>query len=1810
MNELRSILRLGIANRGEPAMRCLRAVKALRAEEGSRIEAVAFYTEVDRDAPFVRHADLAVALPPALHPVAAYLDHDALLAALLSAGCDAVWPGWGFVAEDPEFADRVVEAGHVFLGPRGDTMRALGDKIAAKRLAEAAKVPVAPWSGEAVADEEMAAKHADRIGYPLFVKASAGGGGRGIRIVESRLALAAALRAAANEDRAAFGDDRVFLERKVEKGRHVEVQIAADRHGRVLALGTRDCSVQRRHQKLLEEAPPAGLTRDLLARLESCSVELATRVGYEGVGTVEFLVAAGDVYFLEMNPRLQVEHGITEEVTGVDLVRLQIQIARGEPLPEEAPACRGVAMEARVCAEDPDAGFLPAPGRVTRFEPVLGPRLRIDTGIAAGTSIPAEFDSLVAKVIAWGETRGEARARLACAVRDLELVIEGGASNRGLLLEVLDSEDFRRGEIDTGWLDRFTAKPREGDTLAAEALVVAAILRYQRRRHAARLNFFADPASASPERVHASVGQQLELVHAGASYAVQVQALGAWRYRVSQAGRAVSATLRVEGANAARLELAGRTLRVLYDATEAGVRLEVDGRVHRFGWQGAGEVLAGTPAVVVAVHVAAGERVEAGQALGLLEAMKTEIAFHAPVGGTVREVCVRRGQQVSAGDVLLRLDALDSKVNGAGQRVTLWCESDLLTPQLVREEIRRVLLGYDADAERAARLIAFLEAPLGEDTPVAELDELLALRHELVLFADVEQLFLRTPRASFSGEIEPSNAARLRMYVRRMRAGGAGIAEEFLQLLRTALAYYGVTDLTPGDDLERAVLRLFASQRAPALRRRLVLGIVRRLTTLAQAGRRPGEDAKVADALDRIGAMRGLVPDVLADATVEARHALFQEPMIEQEAARAMLELEAWLSASEPAAPLDAVLARVAAAPREVFESVGRWLSHRDPRRRSIALSTHLRRVYDCAPVREHSTKIRAGFDVDRLELADGRLILGSTVGLTALHEGIECLLAAAREQGPAAALELLVPCEDPSAAGRFVHAAAPLLPEQLGATRLTLSFLGEDGRAEHWSFGCDGARTQPIEGLHGMHPELAARLDLGRLAGFELERIDARDGLVAFHGRSREIPEDERIFLLAGVRVMAPGADPGYLDVGAFERGFHEATRRLRSILLVRDPARRLQWTRVSLFVTPAVRVEAGLVERLVRRLEPATHHLGLEKVVVRLLLQETRGAAARPMELVISDPTGSHMELEARTPHADALRPASAYERKVVEARRRRLVYPYEILRMLTAPEAAPFEEWDLDPTAPVMTARAVAARPPGENDSGIVFGVLSTPTPSVPEGLRRVLVLSDPTRGMGSLAAPECDRIVAAIDLAERIGLPVEWVPVSSGARIALDSGTENLDATARVVRRIVRFTDAGGTIHVIVHGVNVGAQSYFGALATMGMRTRGVLIMTPGASLVLTGRAALEASGSVAAEDETEIGGYERVMGPNGEAQYYARDLGEAFRILARHYELTYVVPGEHAPRRRTTSDPTDRSILPHPYSAEDGEPFRRVGEIFEAAHNPDRKRPFAMRAVMGAVIDQDGGHLERWRGWVGAETAIVWDARIGGFAVSLLGIESRNLPREGYRPIDGPSTWSGGTLFPLAAKKIARALNAASGSRPAVILANLSGFDGSPESMRKLQLEYGAEIARAVVRFEGPLLFIVVSRYDGGAYVLFSRSLNPGLRAAALEGSYASVIGGGPAASVVLAREVRARAEADPRVDVLRRALGSDASPEQREAFERALADVRLEQQAELAAEFDAVHTVERALAVGSLETILPVPELRPWIVRLLEEQSA
>ena len=825
-------------------------------------------------------------------------------------------------------------------------------------------------------------------------------------------------------------------------------------------------------------------------------------------------------------------------------------------------------------------------------------------------------------------------------------------------------------------------------------------------------------------------------------------------------------------------------------------------------------------------------------------------------------------------------------------------------------------------------------------------------------------------------------------------------------------------------------------------------------------------------------------------------------------------------------------------------------------------------------------------------------------------------LAAVGAELGPAApgvADVYLTAGPGPDEARRaFIAATLAAVPLPAGLRRVTVSVPTAPLRMSRSTFERhgDGFRENPI--LRDLHPMIAERLQLWRLSEFSLRRLPAPEDIYLFEATARANPDDRRLVALAEVRDLTPLRDGAgsVTAIPALEQVLDSCLDGMRRAMADFASPDLPQWNRIVLHAWPPIELDRDALLSIVRGLAPRTGDIGLEQVGVQGRIQTPDGL--REVRLRMARPPGQGLTFEVTPPPQTPLKPLDGYAQLVMRAQRRHTVYPYELIPLLLGPPgelrpppgrsavAAEFREHDLGPDG---TAQVVARRY-GENTSGIVFGTVTTPTSRYPEGMTRVVILGDPTKSLGSLAEPECRRILAAIDLADSLGAPVEWFAVSSGAKIAMDSGTENMDWVARVLRRLVELTEAGGEVNVVVAGINVGAQPYWNAEATMLMHTRGILVMTPDSAMVLTGKQALEYSGGVAAEDNFGIGGYDRIMGPNGQAQYWAADLAQAARILLAHYDYAYVAPGERFARRAVTEDPVDRDVRLSPHDSADSD-FTTVGEIFSPAANAERKKPFDIRSLMRAVIDSDCNPLERWAGMVDADTAVVYDAFLGGYAVTMIGIESRPMPRLGLPPTDGPKSWSGGTLFPMSSKKVARGINAASGNRPVVVLANLSGFDGSPESLRQLQLEYGAEIGRAVVNFDGPIVFCVVSRYHGGAFVVFSSVLNEGLEVAAVEGSFASVIGGGPAAAVVFGGEVRKRTEADPRlIDLAARiAVASDGDGARlRAELEQLRSTVHAEKQAEVAVEFDRVHSIERARDVGSVDVIVAPGRLRPYLV--------
>ncbi len=526
----------------------------------------------------------------------------------------------------------------------------------------------------------------------------------------------------------------------------------------------------------------------------------------------------------------------------------------------------------------------------------------------------------------------------------------------------------------------------------------------------------------------------------------------------------------------------------------------------------------------------------------------------------------------------------------------------------------------------------------------------------------------------------------------------------------------------------------------------------------------------------------------------------------------------------------------------------------------------------------------------------------------------------------------------------------------------------------------------------------------------------------------------------------------------------------------------------------------------------------------------------------------------------------------------------------RLGPAARSGTFVEYDLAET-PAMFAtpkpgdRLVRTDDPvfggaHERSCGVMVGVMTHVVDGHPDGVSRVWIGGDPSRSMGAVAEAECRRILAAIDLAERLGVPLEWVAISAGARIAWDSGTENMDWCAAVVARLVTFTQAGGQVVVIVSGINVGAQSYWNAEATMLGHHQGMLVMLPDQAMVLTGKRALALAGGGTHATDAHIGGYDAVMGPNGQAHHKAATMVDAYRMVFSHHSL--------CTRRRdgaqavvASSDPVTRDITRDRYT--DAEPFGTIGEILDKRTHPGRKQAFGMRPVMGSVVDRDAPVLERWTDMADARGAIAWDSRIGGTPVSVIGIEARPVQAD-----TGDHWLSASTLHPEGSRKVAKAINAASGNRPVVVLASLSGFDGSARSMQGRQLEFGAEIARAVTNFEGPLVVVVLGRFHGGAYVVFSKALNPSVRIVALDGAFVSVIGGDAAAGAVFAGELKKREAASMAEDPTQDPVA-----------------VHRRERAALARKFDQVHDVRRAEQVGSIDEVVDPHEVRAVVARLI-----
>jgi 3-methylcrotonyl-CoA carboxylase alpha subunit len=659
--------KLLIANRGEIACRVIRTARRMG------IRTVAVYSDADAHALHVAAADEAYCIGPA-PAKESYLRGDAILAVAKESGAQAIHPGYGFLSENDGFAESCAKAGVAFIGPPAAAIRAMGSKSAAKTIMQKAKVPLVPGYHGEKQDPAHLQTQADKVGYPLLIKASAGGGGKGMRIVEQSGDFAAALASCKREAAAAFGDDVVLLERYLRRPRHIEIQVFADRHGNCVHLFERDCSVQRRHQKVLEEAPAPGLDAGRRAEMGAAAVAAAKAIGYVGAGTVEFIAdPSGTFHFMEMNTRLQVEHPVTEMITGQDLVEWQIRVAAGEPLPlaQDGLAIDGHALEARIYAEDPERDFLPATGTIAHLAtPEPDRRVRIDTGVRAGDTISPHYDPMIAKLIVWGPDRASALASMRAALGEFEVV--GLTTNVAFLARLIASEAFASADLDTGLIERnratlFPPAMPAGD----EVLALATLDELQRLEAAARAHAAASADPHSPwgdcdgwrlneDNHHVFVFREGERQ---AAVTVHYRR-GAFEFELPHGRRTVAgersgAVLRAwldDRAISARVVRSDRTIDIFQGAERHTLELHDPGLHELDAGGAAGGLAAPMPGKIIAVLVEAGATVAKGTPLLILEAMKMEHTIKAPAGGTVRELLYGVGEQVEEGAELLAFE--------------------------------------------------------------------------------------------------------------------------------------------------------------------------------------------------------------------------------------------------------------------------------------------------------------------------------------------------------------------------------------------------------------------------------------------------------------------------------------------------------------------------------------------------------------------------------------------------------------------------------------------------------------------------------------------------------------------------------------------------------------------------------------------------------------------------------------------------------------------------------------------------------------------------------------------------------------------------------------------------------------------------------------------------------------------------------------------------------------------------------------------------------------------------------------------------
>ncbi len=1804
--------RIGILNRGEAALRFIRAVKEYNDIHNTTLTTVALYIDKEENAPFVKQADFCLALSSLpLFPgkqQSPYLDHQLMLQALKIADCQSVWVGWGFVSEDADFVKLMEDSYINFMGPSSESMALLGDKIAAKELADQAEVPILPWSRGSVKTLNDAEEISEKLGYPVIVKASNAGGGRGIRFVRTPEELETQYNSAKEETIRITGNDVVFIELLVERGRHLEVQVLSDSHGHINTFGARDCSAQRKNQKIIEETPPPGLSDKIIKAMESAASRLIKAAGYVGAGTVEYLYDLNrkEFYFMEVNTRLQVEHPITETLYQMDLVKGQIDVAMGKECDLSACLPSGAVMEVRLNAEDPAKNFSPSPGLVTLLTQPSGAGIRVDFGIEQGSIIPSDFDSMVGKIIAFAPTRREAISRLKRALHELTIAIENGTTNKAFLLELLNRKEIVKGGIHTGFVEELIEKKvNKTDREKLEVALIAGALN-QHYLHYKKdfINFKQQLIRiGSPRNLPDNLGYEVTLAAEGNSYTFKVKQHGDNYYELEWENKKISCRSMIND-NRGVLLYKEKRYNILLIPRGDQLQCEIDGYPVLLESDSGGWVRSPSPAIILSMNCTVGQEIKKGDVLGILEAMKMEMLLEAPADGLVREIKISSGEQVSAGQPLILMESGEQAEESDDPSVPpIKWKKTLLEDEQKFKSLKRELLGTFLGYDHRENLVDLLdEICIHEDL------------YELFITAleynnNIERLF-QSVEVDTTGFTRPlTYQEMLSHYFRSDGDRVKGLPEEFINHLMIAIDCYYVPELSEDERQNHALFHIFKSHAAMPSKEILLKEILYRMQNYPLPD---DQQKRFTDAVNETISLTMVHSNSIVDM---ALHLLYvkinriKSRMRDENYADEICSLVEKIHITKEDR-IERKISELADSPASIIRDLINLIMEDDAQKLNISLKilgAHFNRDrkikesrileekgYSVSHVvtekngseRHSLTAVVSGFD--KLK----SLPIGKWIKATG-SDHVE-LTIVIKTYGSEVEKDKLINLIDKKAGPYLKFVSIGIYPENAVY----------DFRTYQW-----GETWDEINLRRGFSPLQFRELRVFRLKDFDTSILYKSEYVTLLEVKSRANERDIRLFAYSSISVseIVLSTSGRIKQLIEFESALTEAAYAMRAVQAKHKY--RLQWNRVIIHNRSLLNLRLPQMKHLEKKFVKMASGLGMQRLVFYTRRIKRNEREVRDLELIFSHVSQEQYSVSGRKPSEEPLKALDKYTSSVIRARRRNVIYPYEFIKMITfagyhilshMPKGE-FEEFIYKDDKIL----SVKGRDPGQNDSNIVFGIISNHSEELGLHFRRVIILADPTKDLGSLAEKESRNVIAALDLADAQDIPVEWIPISSGAKINMESGTENLDWTAKALKRIIEFTQEGGEINIIVPGINVGAQSYWNAEATMLMHTRGMLIMTDDASMLLTGKKALDFSGSVSGTNNLDIGGAEKIMGPNGQAQIRVANISEAYKVLFNHYSLTYVAAGSNFPEKKESTDPADRDITNYPYKDFLGQGFSCVGDIFSLEKNPDRKKPFDIRQVMLSLIDRDSDHLERWRSMEKADTAVVWETRIGGYAAGLVSIESRNIPRIGSIPFNGPELWSGGTLFPKSSKKIARAVNAFSGHLPLVVMANLSGFDGSPESLKNLQLEYGAEIGRAIVNFKGPIIFVVIARYHGGAYVVFSKSLNPNIRSAALEGSYASVIGGAPAAAVVFPKTVSKEVYRDERVIEKQKALnkGKCTPREYQELFN----NVYNEKQRELAEKFDKIHSVERATKVGSIDVIISAAQLRPYIVKEIHE---